>query len=80
MQQQLIIDADGVWITNTAVFAFTDPTSKVRFAPGVRVKVKPTAWTAAQPTLKVEQEAPAPAPASAPASAPAPAPAPAPKK
>lgn len=60
MQQQLIVDADGVWYTNTAQFGFTDPSTKVRFVPGVHVKIKPTVWMASQPTIKrVEVEAPA---------------------
>lgn len=84
MQQQLIVDADGVWYTNTAQFGFTDPSTKVRFNPGVQVKVKPSAWVKNQPTLKaLEAEKPAEKPAEAPVKAPAAAPvaaAPAPKK
>ena len=93
MQQQLIVDADGVWYTNTAQFGFTDPSTKVRFVPGVHVKIKPTVWMASQPTIKlveveasaVAEKAPvavsvasAPTPAPAPAAAPAKAPAAAP--
>lgn len=70
MQQQIIVDEDGAWFTNTAQFAFTDPTSKVRFAPGVRVKVKASPWLQAQTTIVAE-------PVAAPVAAPAPAPAPA---
>lgn len=88
MQQQLIIDKDGDWYANTAQYTFTDPSTKVRFVPGVHVKIKPTVWMASQPTIKrVEVEATAvaekapvavsAAPASVPASsAPAKAPAP----
>ena len=81
MQQQLIIDKDGDWYANTAQYTFTDPSTKVRFVPGVHVKIKPTVWMASQPTIKlVEVEAPAAAEkapvavsvASAPAKAPAP--------
>jgi len=77
MQQQIIVDEDGAWFTNTAQFAFTDPTSKVRYAPGVRVKVKPSPWLQTQPAI-VAEPAPVAAPVSAPAKAQAPsAPAPA---
>lgn len=72
MQQQLIVDADGVWYTNTAQFGFTDPSTKVRFNPGVQVKVKPSAWVKNQPTLKaLEAEKPVEAPVAVKAPAPA---------
>ena len=77
MQQQIIVDEDGAWFTNTAQFAFTDPTTKVRYAPGVRVKVKASPWLQAQPSI-VAEPAEAPAPAAAPTAAPAKAQAPTP--
>lgn len=51
MQMQ-VIDADGEWFVNTGAYSFSDPITKVRFQPGVHVKVKPTAWMSSQTTIK----------------------------
>lgn len=51
MERQTVIDEDGEWITNTALFPFTDPTTGVRFEPGTRTKAKVTLWVTTQSVL-----------------------------
>ena len=51
MAQQLILDEDGEFFTNAGSFPFIDPSSGVRFEPGVSVKTKETEWLKGQPVL-----------------------------
>jgi len=54
MERQLVIDEDGVWITNSGMFPFTDPTTMVRYEPGTRVKACPTDWVMAQAVMQFD--------------------------
>lgn len=51
MERQAIVDEDGVWVTNSGSFPFTDPSTKVRYEPGTRTKAHPTEWMLHQKVL-----------------------------
>lgn len=52
MRDMKVIDKDGGWFVNTALFRFVDPThgegKEVIFEPGVPTKVKETEWMKSQ--------------------------------
>ena len=56
---QKVYDEDGVWVVNTGMCRFVDPTTGHYFEPGIRTKVKLTDWLEFQPVIqKPEVEAP----------------------
>jgi hypothetical protein len=55
--QVLIVDTDGESFVNKGQFPFVDPTTGVRFEPGVAVQVKSNAWIASQPVLEKQTKA-----------------------
>ena len=46
-------DPQGTVYVNRARFAFTDPTSGIRYEPGEQVRATPTDWLAAQTCIHV---------------------------
>lgn len=56
MSNVKVIDRDGAWVINTAMFRMVDPTNgegqEVLLEPGVPTKVKKTGWMASQPMIK----------------------------
>ena len=51
MERQTVIDEDGVWVSNTGNFTFTDPTTMIRHEPGTRTKCRITDWLLTQPVM-----------------------------
>ena len=49
-------DPQGKVFVNTARFAFTDPTTKIRYEPGEPVRATPNDWLESQPFMKVQPE------------------------
>jgi hypothetical protein len=46
-----IVDRDGQWFVNRALFRFHDQDRGVNFEPGVPVQIKPTEWMKSQPLI-----------------------------
>ena len=52
MEQAIVVDEKGSWYVNVGAFAFTDPTTGVRFEPQTPMKVVASEWVKGQPVLK----------------------------
>jgi len=52
MEQAIVVDEKGSWYVNVGEFAFTDPTTGVRFEPRTPMKVVASEWVKGQPVLK----------------------------
>lgn len=49
---------NGVILTNTSRYPFTDPSTGIRYEPGQSVQVEPTEWTESQSVLAKTARAP----------------------
>lgn len=56
MSNVKVIDRDGEWVVNTAMFRMVDPSKgeglEVILEPGIPTKVKKTGWMRSQPMIK----------------------------
>ena len=51
----MVVDKEGVLVTNTGAYTFTDPTTGLQFSAGETKQVKPTPWLEGQPVFKIEK-------------------------
>lgn len=54
-EQFTVVDKEGVMVTNTGLYTFTDPTTGVQFSAGETKQIKATPWLESQPVFKVEK-------------------------
>lgn len=56
-EQFNVVDKDGVLVTNTGAYTFTDPSTGLQFMAGETKQVKVTPWLESQPVFKIDKPA-----------------------